>query len=162
MASNFTAVPVLDFSLANSPSTRPAFLADLRHALINIGFLYLSHTPIPDTTFDDLSTKYVPSLFALPQEKKDALRMANSPHFLGYSRLGVERTKGEADQREQWDFATPHVNRWVEGQPEYLKLWGPAQVSCFPSSLVARVSTMMICYCSGQMKKIFRDSKRRC
>jgi hypothetical protein len=38
--------------------------------------------------------------------------MTNSPHFLGYSRLGVERTKGAADQREQFDIATPFENRW--------------------------------------------------
>jgi isopenicillin N synthase-like dioxygenase len=73
---------------------------------------------------------YLPRFFALPQERKDALRMANSPHFLGYSRLGVERTRGTADQREQFDLATPFENgesRWTPGKPEYLRLWGPSQ-----------------------------------
>ncbi len=65
---------------------------------------------------------YLPRFFALPQERKDVLRMANSPHFLGYSRLGVERTRGAADQREQFDLATPLENgnsRWTRGKPEY-------------------------------------------
>jgi isopenicillin N synthase-like dioxygenase len=74
---------------------------------------------------------YPPRLFALPQERKDALRMTNSPHFLGYSRLGVERTKGIVDQREQFDFGTPLEGwdrRWTPGAPEYLRFWGPSQV----------------------------------
>lgn len=53
--------------------------------------------------------------------------MANSPHFLGYSRLGAEFTKGKTDYREQFDFATPHETQWRPGAPEYLRLWGPSQ-----------------------------------
>ncbi|KAF8503317.1 Clavaminate synthase-like protein [Russula emetica] len=55
------------------------------------------------------------------------MRMINSPYFLGYSRLGVERTRGATDQREQFDFATRFENEWVLGQPEYVRLWGPSQ-----------------------------------
>ena len=127
MPSTFTAVPVLDYTQSQSPDGRATFLADLRHALVNVGFLYLSNPPVAHDDFDRL-IEYIPKLFALPQETKDALRMANSEHFLGYSRLGVERTKGAADQREQWDFGTPVHSQWKEGDPEYLKLWGPAQV----------------------------------
>ncbi|VDC06641.1 unnamed protein product [Peniophora sp. CBMAI 1063] len=126
MPSTFTAVPVLDYAQSQSPEGRAAFLADLRHALVNVGFLYLSNPPVAHEDFDKL-IEYIPKLFALPQEKKDSLRMANSAHFLGYSRLGVERTKGAADQREQWDFGTPVESQWKEGDPEYLRLWGPAQ-----------------------------------
>ena len=57
--------------------------------------------------------------------------MANSEHFLGYSRLGAELTKGKVDQREQFDFATKHVCRWKEGDAEYYRLWGPSQVCVF-------------------------------
>ena len=32
--------------------------------------------------------------------------MANSEHFLGYSSLGKELTKGTIDQSEQFDLAT--------------------------------------------------------
>jgi len=70
---------------------------------------------------------YAHKLFDLSQGAKDKIRMVNSPYSLGYTRLGTEITKGRTDQREQYDFATRHVNRWKPGDPEYLKLWGPAQ-----------------------------------
>lgn len=54
--------------------------------------------------------------------------MVNTPHFLGYTRLGTEITKGAIDIREQYDFATPYKCPWKEGDPDYLKLWGDAQV----------------------------------
>lgn len=54
--------------------------------------------------------------------------MRNSPYFLGYTRFGAEFTKGATDLREQFDFASPYVSRWAPGKPEYLRLWGAAQV----------------------------------
>ena len=127
---NFTSVPTLNYDLLSKPDTRPLFIQQLQHALINVGFLYLEHPPIPTALFDEVIA-YLPRLFALPQGHKDTLRMSNSPHFLGYSRLGVERTRGTADQREQFDFATPFDDwraRWTPGAPDYLRLWGPSQV----------------------------------
>jgi isopenicillin N synthase-like dioxygenase len=124
---NFTSVPILDYSLLSSPSTKPQFISQLRSALINVGFLYLSHPPVDPSGL----ISYIPRLFALPQDVKDSLRMANSPHFLGYSRFGAELTKGETDLREQWDIATQHDTRWKEGEPIYYRLWGASQVSAF-------------------------------
>ena len=123
---------MLDYDLLATPDTRPIFIQQLQHALINVGFLYLEHPPIPADLFNAVIA-YPPKLFALPQGRKDALRMANSPHFLGYSRLGVEWTKGTADQREQFDFATPLDDRWAPGAPDYLCLWGPSQVRFRPA-----------------------------
>jgi len=130
MATNqdFSSVPVLDYALTNDPATRPEFLDQLRNALINVGFLYLSNPPVSQDDID-LVIEYAPKLFTIPQEKKDKLLMRNNPHFLGYTRVGTEYTKGKADQREQYDFATPYENPWTPGAPEHLKLWGPAQVS---------------------------------
>ncbi|KAI0040908.1 Clavaminate synthase-like protein [Auriscalpium vulgare] len=122
----FTAVPVLDYALLADDTTRPTFIAQLRHALINVGFLYLANPPVAPATIDAV-VAFLPRVFALPQPLKDAVRMSNSEHFLGYSRLGVERTRGAADQREQFDFATPHENTWAPGRPDYLRLWGPSQ-----------------------------------
>lgn len=127
---NFTSIPILNYALLSSPDSRSAFIKQLQNALINVGFLYLEHPPVADALIDEV-TAYLPRVFALPQERKDALRMANSPHFLGYSRLGVERTKGAADQREQFDIATPFERTWRPGEPEYLRLWGPSQVRFF-------------------------------
>lgn len=140
---NFTSVPVLDYSLLSDPQTRAHFIEQLRHALINVGFLYLSNHPVP--TADLVS--YIPKLFELPQQAKDDIKMSNSPHFLGYSKLGAEFTRGQVDHREfpdstvghrleltglvstgeQIDFATVHTCRWKEGDPDYYRLWGPSQ-----------------------------------
>ena len=119
---DFTSVPILEYPLLKSD--RAAFLAQLRHALIHVGFLYLRGAPVDTAPV----VAQIPRLFALPQRSKEALSMRNSEHFLGYTNLGTEYTKGARDMREQFDFATPHANEWREGEPEYLKLWGPAQV----------------------------------
>lgn len=85
-----------------SPATKPAFLAQLREALINVGFFYLKTPPIPLSLQEALTAKGV-ELFQLPLEKKLEIEMVNSPHFLGYSRLGAEITALKSDHREQFD-----------------------------------------------------------
>ena len=82
MAANFSTVPVLDYALVSDPVRRPEFISQLQHALINVGFLYLKNPPVARKDVDDL-IGFIPHLFALPQETKDEIRMANSPHFLG-------------------------------------------------------------------------------
>lgn len=126
---NFDSIPVIDYSLSLDPSTKPALIKDLRHALINVGFLYLSNTPVDQAVVERLISD-LPRFFALPQEEKERISMVNSPHFLGYTSLGKERTRGRADIREQIDIATPHETRWTPGAPEYLRLWGPSQARC--------------------------------
>ena len=125
---DFSSVPVLDYALAKDPETRPEFLNLLRNALVNVGFLYLSNPPVSQDDIN-LVIDYAPKLFTLSQEKKDKLLMRNNLHFLGYTKIGAEYTKGKADQREQYDFGTPYECQWSPGAPEYLKLWGPGQVS---------------------------------
>ncbi|KAJ7232661.1 hypothetical protein B0H12DRAFT_1192298 [Mycena haematopus] len=122
---NFSSVPVLDYSQTKSPELKPQFIQELQHALINVGFLYLSNAPVETAPLE----AYIPRLFALPQEAKDKISMVNSKHFLGYTKLGAEITKGRTDWREQFDIATPHVCRGVEGRgdPDYWALWGPSQ-----------------------------------
>ena len=126
-AADFSSVPILDYSLLSSPSTRAQFISQLQHALINVGFLYLSNHPVPAPLVSSV-VSYIPQLFALPQDEKDKIAMINSEHFLGYSRLGAELTKGQVDYREQFDFATKHESRWRKGDPDYYRLWGPSQV----------------------------------
>ncbi|CCM03893.1 uncharacterized protein FIBRA_06044 [Fibroporia radiculosa] len=126
MAANFSSVPVLDYSLVANPERRAEFISQLQHAVINVGFLYLSNPPVAQEDIQAM-IDYAPRLFDLPQEAKEKIRMVNSEHFFGYSRFGTEFTKGKTDQREQFDFATPFENRWKPGEPEYVRLWGPAQ-----------------------------------
>ena len=125
-AANFTSIPTLNYDLLASPDTRRLFIEQLQHALIHVGFLYLEHAPVPDTLIDEI-VALLPRFFALPQARKDAIRMANSPHFLGYTRLAAERTAGAADQREQLDFATHLEDQRAPGRPDYVRLWGPSQ-----------------------------------
>ena len=130
---DFSSVPVLDYSLLSSAETRSKFIEQLRHALVNVGFLYLSNHTVSSELTSSL-IQYIPKLFALPQEEKEKIKMANSEHFLGYSKLGAELTKGAVDYREQFDFATRHDSRWKPGDPDYYRLWGSPQVSGEPNS----------------------------
>ncbi len=135
---NFSSVPVLDYSLTANAADRGLLVEQLRHALINVGFLYLKNHPVPQDVVDKL-IGYIPRLFDLPQEAKDKIRMANSEHFLGYSRLGTELTKGQVDQREQFDFGTKHKSRWQKGDPDYYRLWGSSQVRSVRCVLSERI-----------------------
>lgn len=124
----FHSIPILDYSLSQGPGPQKTlFLSQLRHAIINVGFLYLKNHSIPASLIDEVKA-FTPRFFDLPQEKKDRIRMANSQHFLGYSWLAAEITKGEVDQREQIDIATEFECRYKEGDPIFTKLWGRSQV----------------------------------
>jgi isopenicillin N synthase-like dioxygenase len=64
--------------------------------------------------------------------------MRNSEHFFGYNRLGSEFTRGAQDLREQFDFGVDFENDWAPGKPDYLRLWGNAQVRHCPHQRHAR------------------------
>ena len=65
----FTSIPVLDLSLAGDPRTKPGFLADLRHALMEVGFLYLENVGIPDELYEEV-IREGKAFFDLPVEEK--------------------------------------------------------------------------------------------
>ncbi|KAL4748192.1 hypothetical protein BDW72DRAFT_215027 [Aspergillus terricola var. indicus] len=120
---SFTVIPALDFAL--SSSDKPAFLADLRYALVNVGFFYLVNAPIRPQIRQDL-VKKCRAIFDLPIEKKLEIEMVNSKHFLGYSRLGAEITARKQDYREQFDFAT-ELPAPAPDEPLYRNIRGPNQ-----------------------------------
>ena len=66
---SFTSIPILDLSQAQDPSTKPEFLNQLRHALMEVGFLYLKGVGIPDATFQDVITKGK-AFFDIPLDEK--------------------------------------------------------------------------------------------
>lgn len=72
---------------------------------MNVGFFYLRNAPVP-TEIQEEFTKKALELFELPLEKKLEIEMVNSPHFLGYSRLGAEITALKPDHREQFDVGS--------------------------------------------------------
>ncbi|KAG8835670.1 hypothetical protein FRC17_001859 [Serendipita sp. 399] len=118
----FQHVPILDWRLYEL-GQKSEFVSRLRDALVNVGFMYLQHPPLQPGLVDEVKS-YLPRLFELPKEEKEP---AADEAFSGYSALGDELTKGKVDQREQFDFGTPFECVWKKGDPEYLKLWGPAQ-----------------------------------
>lgn len=124
---DFTSIPIIDLSLAQNASTLPVLLDELRHALTEVGFLYVSNHGVPDTTINTL-VQSLPRLFALPDAAKEAVALENSPHFLGYSAAGTESTAGRSDHREQFEFATELKANTDEGAPLYERLRGPNQV----------------------------------
>ena len=62
MATNFTALPILDFALTNDQADKPEFISQLRHALLNVGFLYLKNHTVPQQVTDDF-VAYIPRFF---------------------------------------------------------------------------------------------------
>ncbi|KAK5633087.1 hypothetical protein RRF57_008801 [Xylaria bambusicola] len=126
MSTSFDSIPKIDLSLANNPGTLPQFLADLRQALVDVGFLYISNHGVPSSVISDLVSA-LPGLFNLREASKRAVALENSPHFLGYSGVGTENTVGAADLREQFEFATELTATWREGLPLYERLRGPNQ-----------------------------------
>ncbi|KAJ5626248.1 hypothetical protein N7510_002557 [Penicillium lagena] len=110
---NFTSIPILDFAQVSSPSTKSVFLENLRDALVNVGFFYLRNTPISPDIQNAFTAKGL-ELFQLPLEKKLEIEMVNSPHFLGYSKLGAEITALKQDHREQFDATIPGFRHATE------------------------------------------------
>lgn len=69
---SFTSVPILDLSLASDPATKPQFLADLRHALMEVGFLYLKNVGISNEDFNRVIEEGK-AFFDIPEEEKYTL-----------------------------------------------------------------------------------------
>ncbi|KAK3635997.1 hypothetical protein LTR56_014373 [Elasticomyces elasticus] len=121
----FTTIPVLDLSEARSVETKPAFLKQLREALLTVGFLYISGTGIDQDLYDRVCKEGI-EFFELPDDEKLKIEMKNEASFLGYSRLGNEITAKKADWREQLDLSTPHAIRKAS-DPLYHNLLAPNQ-----------------------------------
>ena len=113
-------LPVLDLRSTG-------FVPELRAAARDVGFFYLVGHGVPDSLGDALfaaSRRF----FALPEDRKLAIQMANTRHFRGYTRLGDERTGGRTDWREQIDFGleVPALDP-APADPPWLRLQGPNQ-----------------------------------
>ncbi|CAN7654993.1 isopenicillin N synthase family dioxygenase [Pararhizobium sp. LjRoot238] len=128
-----THLPTLDFSrFHGTQSERDAFVAELRRTLHDHGFFYLTgHGVDPKLIADVVAT--AKRFFALPLEQKIEIEMVKSPHFRGYNRAGLERTRGEQDWREQLDVNTEGTAVAISPDtPAWHRLLGPNQ---WPSAL---------------------------
>ncbi|TVY89370.1 putative 2-oxoglutarate-dependent dioxygenase, partial [Lachnellula willkommii] len=124
-AHTLNTIPLLDLATTLNAATKPAFLAALRTAIVDIGFLYIKNATISSSIQENLIAKGIEAL-ELPLHEKLKIEMANSRHFLGYARLGAEVTGMRADYREQYDFAT-EVPAPGPDEPAYRNLRGPNQ-----------------------------------
>jgi hypothetical protein len=83
----FDALPILPLAQALDPATKPKFLSDLRHALLNVGFLYLSETGLPEQLVRDVIRECRGFFKDLPLAEKEKIEMKNEKSFLGWSRV---------------------------------------------------------------------------
>lgn len=67
--SSFTSIPVLDLSLASDERTKPELLDQLRHALLEVGFLYIKNVGRPEELFSEVIAQGR-SFFDIPEEDK--------------------------------------------------------------------------------------------
>ncbi|CDO56879.1 hypothetical protein DV495_001012 [Geotrichum candidum] len=147
---SFTSVPIIDFSLAKDPATKPQFLEDLKHALFTVGFLYLINHGLETEAKSVLDL--APSTFDLPsQETKNSISMVKSgPYFVGYSALGAEFTNKALDFREQYDFGSSEtVDPLAESRPdqEWRRLRGPSPY--LPDDIVPGFESTVKTYLNG-------------
>ncbi|WP_065261283.1 isopenicillin N synthase family dioxygenase [Pseudomonas bananamidigenes] len=125
---DITALPTLDLSqLDGTPQQRQAFLDELRHAARDVGFFYLTGHGIDAELLRQVQD-HARQFFALPDSEKTAVGMINSPHFRGYNRAASEITRGQPDQREQFDLgAERDVLPLNADSPLWARLQGPNQ-----------------------------------
>jgi hypothetical protein len=76
---SFSTIPILDLSLAKDPTTKPQFLDELRHALLEVGFLYLKNVGIPSELTQAVIKEGV-SFFDLPMEEKYLSNLRRPSH----------------------------------------------------------------------------------
>ena len=82
----FSIIPRLDLSEARDKETKPAFLAQLRDVLLNVGFLYLKNVGIDQDMYDKVCEQGI-NFFDLPDEEKARIDMVNEKSFLGYAKV---------------------------------------------------------------------------
>ncbi|PHH90812.1 hypothetical protein CDD83_2566 [Cordyceps sp. RAO-2017] len=123
--SDFSAIPVLDLAQARTPATKAAFLAELRHALVRVGFFYVRNHSIPDPVQAEALRQSV-AFFALPLDKKLEMETVRSRHFLGYNRMDAEKTAARVDHNESIAIG-PDLPAPGDDEPVYLNLQGPSQ-----------------------------------
>lgn len=84
MKTNFTGIPIVDFSLSHSDP--PKYFEQLRFALEDVGFVVFVNVPGFEDSFQKKLFARAEYLFSKPQTWKDALGTQNSYALRGYFR----------------------------------------------------------------------------
>ena len=119
-------LPVLDLALLELPDAdQSPYLAELRTTARDVGFFYLINHGINPQLLQNVQS-ITQAFFSLPDEEKQRVSMIHSPHFRGYNRAGVEYTREQRDQREQFDIGAERVALTLQtGDPAWKRLQGP-------------------------------------
>lgn len=158
MTQDLSALPILDLSLLDStPEDAARFRTQLAKATHEIGFFYLVNTSLPPS-LEKRMHDAARAFFGLPLESKLAIANTNSPQFRGYTALGLERTRGTVDLREQIDICPEGVafsGAELEGREAFWRLVGPNQ---WPDALpeLRQVSGEWQAHCERISRKLLR------
>lgn len=158
MTQDLSALPLLDLSLLDSTAEDAArFRAQLAQATHEIGFFYLVGTSFP-AGLEGRMHRAARAFFALPEAAKLAIANTNSAQFRGYTALGLERTRGAVDLREQIDICPEGIALSADelrGKEEFWRLVGPNQ---WPVELpeLRQVSEEWQAHCERVSRKLLR------
>ncbi len=124
---DFEAIPIFDMQEFNPQTTADdPFISRLREVCHHVGFFYIKNHGI-DSALIQRMFALTHAFFDLPQYEKDAISIANSPHYRGYGRLGAETTLGLADYKETYDLGLEQPIRQGQEEQPYFILQGPNQ-----------------------------------
>ncbi len=120
-------------------SDAAAFVDQLRDTLHGPGFCYLVGHGI-DRGLAARVMSVSEEFFARPEADRLAIVNTNTPHFRGYTRLGMEHTNGVSDWRDQIDIGPEHEPIEIgPDDPVWLRVRGPNQ---WPPSVPAMQPTV--------------------
>ena len=144
--SDFSAIPVLD--LQDFEKKQDFFVKQLRDVCHHIGFFYVKNHGLSSSLMTRMLT-LTEAFFNLPQEEKEAINIALSPHYRGYGKLGAEITEGKADYKESYDLGREQPARAMPFTPPFFILQGPNQ---WPSSNLLPWKETVLEYIAGMQK----------
>lgn len=121
-------LPIIDFALlSGNKQQQQQCLEKLGQAARDVGFFYLINHGI-DAELLNAVQRVARDFFALPEQEKLSVQMANSPHFRGYNLAGVEITRSQPDFREQFDIGAEREALPVTADsPAWQRMQGPNQ-----------------------------------
>ncbi len=121
-------IPTVDW--LDLENDRDKFMADLRFALAECGFLVLTNAPGLDDEFQRRAFREVRGFFDAPRELKKTAHISNTPYFRGYTvPTPADRGHGQVIENFQFGFEQEPVSAHDDrSQPIHKRLFtGPNQ-----------------------------------
>ncbi len=121
-----TELPTVDW--LDLDSNREKFLADLRFALSECGFLVLANAPGLDDEFQQRAFREVRGFFDAPMDIKKTAHISNTPYFRGYTLpTPADRGHGQVIENFQFGFEQKPICAYDDAsQPIHKRLFvGP-------------------------------------